>query len=256
MIHLDASCEPLSDTELNALVAKAQRGDVKARNRVIASTMRLAIRQAHAWARKYDALDHVDDLTQAAVIGHRQERGVGGIMRAVERYDPTRSRWSTYVVYWIDVEISSALTTALTGLSRRENAKLAAAEALRDRLVCELGRDPTAAEMRADAKARGVSPPDAQLCRRALARSVPVDAEGHVSESEVIAELDSRNDVAQLKREIANLPDAMGHAVEGHMRGRPLRITAERTGLSQKRVRELEVEGLERIKVRLAETRR
>lgn len=254
-LHLDASCAQLKDDELHRLIAAAQAGDVAARNRVIASTMRLAVRQAHSWARRFGALDLVDDLTQAAVIGHRQEKGVGGIMRAVMKYDSARSRWSTYVIYWIDVEISAALTAMLTGLSRRENAKLLAAEALRDRLADELQRDPTAEEMRADALERGAHPPDAQLCRRVLVRGIPHEDHAPVTEEDIASELDAGRSVAALKREIASLPADMAVAVEGRMHARPLRITCERLGLSRERVRELEREGLERLKVRLAETR-
>lgn len=254
-LHLDASCAQLKDDELQRLIVAAQAGDVAARNRVIASTMRLAVRQAHTWARRFGALDLVDDLTQAAVIGHRQERGVGGIMRAVMKYRPERSRWSTYVIYWIDVEISAALTAMLTGLSRRENAKLMAAEALRDRLAHELQRDPTAEEMRADAAERGAHPPDVHLCRRVLVRGVPVDAVLPVTEDEIIEEYDTDQRALAVRREIDAMPAAMGEAVDAKMRGRPLRITCERLGLNRAQVRELEAQGLERLRARFAETR-
>jgi len=80
----------LSPEEEIELARKVQKGDKKARKRMINSNLRLVI----SIIKRYQHLGvHIEDLI---------EEGNIGLMRAVEKYDPSRGyRFSTYAAYWI-----------------------------------------------------------------------------------------------------------------------------------------------------------
>lgn len=80
----------LTTGELADLTAKAHAGDKKARERIVASNMGLAIAIAHkhAWCGLAP-----DDLEQEAMVG---------LLNAVDRFDPSRGiSFSTFATYYI-----------------------------------------------------------------------------------------------------------------------------------------------------------
>jgi RNA polymerase primary sigma factor len=80
----------LNREEEVALSTRALKGDVRARNELIQRNLRLAVSVAKKMHRKGTDLE---DLIQEANIG---------LMRAVERFDPTKGfRFSTYAHWWI-----------------------------------------------------------------------------------------------------------------------------------------------------------
>lgn len=88
----------LSKAETYELIAKAQAGDVEARNRVIVHNMRLVHRFVCRIVAKY-GLD--DDNRQAL-----ESNGVFGLIEAVERFDLSRNlSFSTYASHWIHQSI-------------------------------------------------------------------------------------------------------------------------------------------------------
>ncbi len=88
----------LTAEEEIVLTCAAQRGDVKARERLIESNMRLVINIAKNYRNKAIPLE---DLIQDGAIG---------LMHAVERFNPALGyRFSTYATHWIRQSIGRAI---------------------------------------------------------------------------------------------------------------------------------------------------
>lgn len=238
---LDRSCEPLPHAELAVLVRRAQDGDTAARNRIIASTSKLVCREAHKWAERYGCRELVDDLVQVGLIGHRQASGVGGVMRAVAKFDPSRARWSTYVMYWITIEMYALLVEQITGLSRRESTKLSGIRDVAAALELELGRAPRPEDIRAEYEARAARPPSLLVIRRALDNAVLLpDAEEHAGgEAEAADAIDERRRAEELHAAIAELSPDEQHVVRLRLRGRATARVGEAEAAALEKLRHI-----------------
>jgi RNA polymerase primary sigma factor len=132
---------PLLSPEDELRLARAvERGDLAAKQRMIEANLRLVVHVA----KRYQRDDH--GLTLPDLV----QEGTLGLVRAVERFDHRRRhRFSTYAVIWIRQAISRAIevkgrairlpvhmTRRLRELDREER-----------RLLAELGREPSAAEL-------------------------------------------------------------------------------------------------------------
>jgi RNA polymerase primary sigma factor len=132
---------PLLSPEDELRLARAvERGDLAAKQRMIEANLRLVVHVA----KRYQRDDH--GLTLPDLV----QEGTLGLVRAVEKFDHRRRhRFSTYAVIWIRQAISRAIevkgrairlpvhmTRRLRELDREER-----------RLLAELGREPSAAEL-------------------------------------------------------------------------------------------------------------
>src|SRR5487761_2481700 len=90
---------PMPDHEQQIELAKrVAKGDLEARNQMVAANLRLVVH----WARRYQ--DRGVDLTDLV------QEGTFGLLRAVEKFDWERSfRFSTYATWWIRQALQRAV---------------------------------------------------------------------------------------------------------------------------------------------------
>lgn len=133
--------EPLlTAAEEVALTRKARMGDVKARQRLIESNMRLVINIARSYRSR---LIPLEDLIQEGAIG---------LMHAVERYDPDKGfRLSTYATHWIRQAIGRAIDNKSKAIRvpSHVSQSLRRIEKERVRLYRELGHEPSPEQLAA-----------------------------------------------------------------------------------------------------------
>lgn len=116
------------------LTRAVQRGDQKARQRLIESNMRLVINIAKTYRSRSIQFE---DLIQEGAIG---------LIQAAERFDPAKGfRFSTYATHWIRQAVGRAIDSKSKAIRipAHVSQSLRRIERERIRLAGELGKDPT-----------------------------------------------------------------------------------------------------------------
>ena len=246
----------LDAVEERELSRRTHEGDLAARRRLVESNLRLVI----SIAKKYRGRGvSFEDLIQ---------EGNAGLIKAVERFDPSLgNRFSTYATWWIRQAITRAIadqarTVRLPGHVVDALFRLRRAE---NELSIELGRDATEWEL---ADRLGIKPEEARRLREVGQPISSINARLGNTEDEggemgdLLSDDISRNEYAEvevgqgegtLHEAVRSLPEReasilkMRHGLDGGETS-TLREVSEALGISQERVRQVEIKALRTIR--------
>ena len=241
----------LTASEEVELAKRIERGDLRAKERMINSNLRLVVHNA----RRYTG--------HGVSLGDLVQEGVIGLNRAVEKFDWRRGfKFSTYATWWIRQACQRAIANQSKTIripvhvDERRN-KLARA---RERFEAAHGRDPTLEEL---AEIAGMSLQHAQEALAAVEASVSLNqqvGDDGAELGELFADPESVDPEsvavdalrgAAVRQALARLPERERRIIElrfgfdGEMMA--LEAIGRELGITRERVRQLEREALERL---------
>ena len=249
----EAGRDPLlTAAEEVELAKRIERGDQAAKERMITSNLRLVV----SIAKRYQ--------TQGVTLGDLIQEGVIGLIRATERFDWRKGfKFSTYATWWI----RQAVARSLADKSRTIRVPVHVVERMHRlrraerELWAELGREPTLDEV---ASVAGMSVSQARDVRNAARASTSLDAPVGEHDDATLGDLVAGDgplpyDVLEESLRARALEDALHSLPDRHRwvlvfryglddtEPRTLEDIGRRLGLTRERVRQIEVDALQRL---------
>jgi RNA polymerase primary sigma factor len=242
----------LTAAEEVELAKRIERGDMRAKERMITSNLRLVV----SIARRYQ--------TQGITLGDLIQEGVIGLIRATEKFDWRKGfKFSTYATWWIRQAVqrgvaNKARTIRIPVHVVEREQKVSRTER---ELLAKLGQQPTDEEIAKHAKL-----PLAQVLEvRRAARSVastdaPIGADGDASFGDLFAaggpttedEVDGTLRDDAVRRAVAKLPERQRDVISlrfglGGVEPTSLEQIGKQLGITRERVRQIEADALRRL---------
>jgi RNA polymerase primary sigma factor len=249
----DISQRPLlTAAEEVDLAKRIERGDQAAKDRMIEANLRLVVSNAKRY--RGAGLPFLDLI----------QEGILGLIRAVEKFDYRRGfKFSTYATWWIRQAMQRGLQhhARTIRIPVHVGQELTRLRAVERKLVAELGRDPTDAEL---AAALGVEPGHLDELRAAervpVSLETPVGGDGDAELGELLAsegptpleEVAVELEEESIHRALERLDDNARRVIElrfglGGREPLTLRQVAKIMDLSPEGVRKLERRALRRL---------
>jgi RNA polymerase primary sigma factor len=240
--------------EENKLAARIKRGDKKAREQMIKANLRLVVKIA----REYE--DYGMPLLDLINEGNM------GLMKAVERFDPTKgAKLSTYSAWWIKQAIKRALANQSKTIRLPIHVvdKLFHMRRASMKLQEELGREPTDAEL---ADELGMSAKKVRQFRTAAIRPASLEAPLGDDDTSRIADvvrdetahtpyenLEGKTNVEMLRNLVATLPSREAEILRYRFGldgdgERTLEEVGEKFGVTRERIRQIQNIALARLR--------
>ena len=249
----------LTPQEEIQLAKRIKKGDEAAREQMIKANLRLVVKIA----RDYENLG----LPLLDLINE----GNMGLMKGVERFDPKKgAKLSTYASWWIKQSIRRALANQSKTIRLPSHVidKLAEIRRAEVKMKEVLDRDPTDEEL---ADTLGLKPKRIREYREAAKAPIPLEAPlGNDSDSDSVSEVvaDTRA-VAPFESVVKESDAALMREVFATLNAREQRILSLRFGLiddtprtleeigqefglTRERIRQIESEGLKKLRARMA----
>lgn len=252
----------LTQSQEEELTRAVQTGDVRARQRLIESNMRLVINIAKTYRSRAVPLE---DLIQEGAIG---------LMQAAERFDPEKGfRFSTYATHWIRQAIGRAIDNKSKAirLPAHVSQSLRRIERERLKLARELGKEPTNEQL---ASAIGISSKKlmtlVQSSQELLSLDMSVgDNQGttlgglirdsrQIDPEEAVLDGETLSELARILLELNDREQKvmrMRFRLEGDTEAQMQEDIAKEMKLSRERIRQIEVQAIKKLRV-LAQRRR
>ena len=244
----------LTPAEEIELAKQVQAGDAAARQRMISANLRLVVKIAQSYTGL--GLPLLDLISEGNI----------GLMKAVERFDPTKgAKLSTYGAWWIKQSIKRALAnqSKTIRLPTHLIEKLSRMRKLIHALTAKLGREPTNQEI---ATEMGVAPGQVAHWRAVslnpASLNAPIGEDGAGEFSEIVGDdrvvmpFDSMHDGqvnADIKRFFHRL-DKREREILTHRYGldgieeQTLEVVGERFKITRERVRQIQNAALKKLR--------
>ena len=241
------------------LAARIANGEAEARAKLIRSNLRLVVKIAHDF--KGLGLPLLDLISEGNI----------GLMRAVEKFDPTKgAKLSSYAAWWIKQSMRRALANQARTIRIpvQSASKISKIQAARTKLTEELGRDPTDKEI-----AKEINLTERTVTGLRLGKTTTISLhdpiqhgedgefrdiipdEKTIAPDEIVQEGET---LAHMLRLTSQLDDRERKILKlrfglGGERPRTLEEVSQTIGRTRERVRQIQNQALEKLRVMLEE---